>query len=142
LFIVASSVAAARCIYREDLPRVTTSRNRLGLSLSKRIRHRLVVKINGKRRPQTYEVLAKFWWTIHTHVVHPRPSPHLATPHFVWQASTRVCFSLSSHLHTIASRYRAIHLITRLLSTSTSNVGLKSYHPPCMNDHLRFIRNY
>jgi hypothetical protein len=60
LFTVASSVAAARRIYREDLPRVTASRNRLGLSLSKRIRHRLVVKINGKRRPQTCEILAGF----------------------------------------------------------------------------------
>jgi hypothetical protein len=53
---VATSVAAAR-IYREDLPRVTPSCNRLGLSLSKRIRHELIVKINGKRRPQTCEAL-------------------------------------------------------------------------------------
>jgi hypothetical protein len=36
LVFVAISVAAAR-IYRVDLPRVTVSRNRLGLSLSKRI---------------------------------------------------------------------------------------------------------
>jgi hypothetical protein len=42
-------VAVAR-IYRKDLPRVTASRNRLGLSLSKHIRHRLIAKINSKRR--------------------------------------------------------------------------------------------
>jgi hypothetical protein len=34
----------AACIYREDPPRVTVSHNRLGLSLSKRIRHRLKEK--------------------------------------------------------------------------------------------------
>jgi hypothetical protein len=56
LFVVANSVAAARIyredlprvaaarIYREDLPRVIVSRNRLGLSLSKYIRHRLIAK--------------------------------------------------------------------------------------------------
>jgi hypothetical protein len=49
-------VAAAR-IYREDPPRVTASRNRLGLSLSKRIRHGLVAKINGKMRSQACEAL-------------------------------------------------------------------------------------
>jgi hypothetical protein len=45
---VAISVAAAR-IYREDLPRVTASRNRLG--------HGLVAKINGKRRLRACEAL-------------------------------------------------------------------------------------
>jgi hypothetical protein len=42
-----TSVAAAH-IYREDLPRVKTSHNRLGLSLSKHIRHRLVAKNKRK----------------------------------------------------------------------------------------------
>jgi hypothetical protein len=55
---VATSVAATR-IYREDLPRVTTSCNRLGLSLSKRIRHELVEKINGTRRPRGCETLCR-----------------------------------------------------------------------------------
>jgi hypothetical protein len=50
-WFVAIFVAAA-CIYREDLPRVTAFHNRLGLSLSKRIRYGLVAKINGKRRPR------------------------------------------------------------------------------------------
>jgi hypothetical protein len=56
LFVVASSVAAAR-IYREDMPKVTASHNRLGLSLSKRIRHGLKATINGKRKPWTCEAL-------------------------------------------------------------------------------------
>jgi hypothetical protein len=49
LFVGTSSVAAARN-YREDPPRVTVSHNQLGLSLSKRIRYRVVAKINGKKR--------------------------------------------------------------------------------------------
>jgi hypothetical protein len=49
LVIVTSSVAVAR-IYREDPPRVAASYNRLALSLSKRIRYGVIVKINGKKR--------------------------------------------------------------------------------------------
>jgi hypothetical protein len=56
LFIVTSSVEDAH-IYREHLPRVITSRNRLGLSLSKFIRHRLIAKINDKRKSRTCEAL-------------------------------------------------------------------------------------
>jgi hypothetical protein len=48
LFIVTSSVAVTR-IYREDPPRVAASCNRLALSLSKRIRYGVIIKINGKR---------------------------------------------------------------------------------------------
>jgi hypothetical protein len=58
LFIVTHSMAATH-IYREDMPSVTISRNRLGLSLSKCIRHELVAKINGKRRPRTCEALGR-----------------------------------------------------------------------------------
>jgi hypothetical protein len=58
LFIVTRSVATAR-IYRKDLPRVIASYNRLGLSLSKYIRHRLVAKINDKRRSWTYKALGQ-----------------------------------------------------------------------------------
>jgi hypothetical protein len=47
--LVTTSVVVAR-IYMEDLPRVTTSYNRLGLSLLKHIRLRLVAKINDKRK--------------------------------------------------------------------------------------------
>jgi hypothetical protein len=43
LFVLASSMVAAH-IYREDVTRVIVSHNRLGLSLSKHIRHELVAK--------------------------------------------------------------------------------------------------
>jgi hypothetical protein len=56
LFIVTSSVALT-CIYREDPHRITGFRKWLGLSLSKRIRHELIEKINDKRRPRTCEAL-------------------------------------------------------------------------------------
>jgi hypothetical protein len=58
LFIGNRFMTAAR-IYREDLTRVTTSHNRLDLSQSKRIRHRLGAKINAKRRSSTYEALGQ-----------------------------------------------------------------------------------
>jgi hypothetical protein len=45
---VTTSMAAAH-IYREDLPRVIASCNRVGLCLSKCIKHGLVLKPNGKR---------------------------------------------------------------------------------------------
>jgi hypothetical protein len=48
LFIVTLFVVAAH-IYMKDLPRVTAYRNRLKLSLSKCIRHGLIVKINNKK---------------------------------------------------------------------------------------------
>jgi hypothetical protein len=73
---VATSVAAAR-IYREDLPRVTTSCNRLGLSLSKRIRHELVEKINGTRRPRGCETLCRILadYSRARRAPTPRPAP-------------------------------------------------------------------
>jgi hypothetical protein len=58
LFIVFRSVMTAH-IYRKDLPRITTFDNRLDLSLSKRIRHKLIVKTNGKRKLWTYEALSQ-----------------------------------------------------------------------------------
>jgi hypothetical protein len=134
LFDVITSIAAA-CIYREDLPRVTTSRNRLGLSLSKRIRHGLVAKINGKRRLWTCEalgrILADYSCTRYASV--SIASPRHATPHPARRASahTRVFLPFSSPPHTC--KCRATHIISRLLSTFTSKVGLKSCHPPCMN---------
>jgi hypothetical protein len=80
LFVVTSSMAAAR-IYREDLPRVTVSHTRLGLSLSKCIRHGLVIKINSKRKSWTYEALSQIS-TDHSHarraptpIASPRPAP-------------------------------------------------------------------
>jgi hypothetical protein len=57
-FFVTISVAAVR-IYREDLRRVTASRNWLGLSLSKRIRHGLISKINGEKRSRACEALGR-----------------------------------------------------------------------------------
>jgi hypothetical protein len=58
LFVVAHFVVAT-CTYREDPPRVTVSDNQLGLSLSKCIRHGLIVKINGKRKPPIGETLGQ-----------------------------------------------------------------------------------
>jgi hypothetical protein len=74
-------VAAVR-IYREDLPRVTTSHNQVCLSLSKRIRHGLVAKINDKRRPQAREALSQISTDYSRARRAPAPiaSPCLATP--------------------------------------------------------------
>jgi hypothetical protein len=44
-------------IYRKAQPRVTVSRNQLGIPLSKRIRHRIITKINGKGKSQNCEAL-------------------------------------------------------------------------------------
>jgi hypothetical protein len=88
---VTTSVAAAHT-YKEDSSRVTASHNRLGLSLSKHIRHKLLAKINGKRRPWVYETLGRVlvdYSCIHTHRL---ASPRLATPGLVRRgdASERV----------------------------------------------------
>jgi hypothetical protein len=104
LFVVTRSVAVAH-IYREDLPRVTTSHNRLNLSLSKRIRHGLVPKINGKKRSRTYEALGQILadYSRARRASAPITSPRHARPDSARRASTRVCFSLSPLLHTLAS---------------------------------------
>jgi hypothetical protein len=105
LFILTSSVAAAR-IYRDDLPRVTASRNRLGLSLSKHIRHGLVAKINGKRRSWTCEALDRI--SMDYSRAHLAPAP-IASPCHAPPRPTRrderahMSFSLSPLLHTLAS---------------------------------------
>jgi hypothetical protein len=104
LFVVSRSVAATR-IYREDPPRVTASRNQLDLSLSKRIRHGLITKINGKRKSWTCEALGQIL-VDHSRARHapaPIASPRLAQPGEVRRVSTCVCFFLSPHLHTLAS---------------------------------------
>jgi hypothetical protein len=97
--MITTSMAAAH-ISREDPPRVTASRNQLGLSLSKHIRHRLIAKINGKRRPRTYEALdrisADYSCACHT-------SAPIASPVPARQASAWMCFSLSSLLYTLIS---------------------------------------
>jgi hypothetical protein len=54
-FGVTTSMAATH-IYREDMPRVTASRNRLALSLSKLIRHGLIAKLNGKRQKEAADL--------------------------------------------------------------------------------------
>jgi hypothetical protein len=110
LFVVSCSIAAA-CIYRKDLPKVTTSRNRLGLSLSKRIIHSLVAKINDKRRLRTCEALGQ----ISADYSHARRAPapialpHLAlpchaTPSLTWRGEVieraHVFLSFSSPSHT------------------------------------------
>jgi hypothetical protein len=103
-FGVATSVAAT-CIYREDPPRVTASRNRLGISLSKRIRHGLVAKLNGKRRPWTYEALYRILadYSCARRAPAPIASSQHARPGSARRASERAYFSISLLLHTIAS---------------------------------------
>jgi hypothetical protein len=128
-------------IYREDLPRVTASRNGLGLSLTKRIRHGLVAKINGKRRQRTCEVLGP----ISLDYSRARRAPMAITsprPVRRGEVSERArVFLPFSPPHTCKcidnnSPYKEASF------TSTSKVRLNSCHPPCMNEHLRFIRNY
>jgi hypothetical protein len=100
LVIVTRSMVATR-IYRKDLTRVTASRNLLGLSLSKRIRHGLIEKINCKMRPWTYEASGR--------ILGSRPSLCLATPRHALPDEARrgerarVCLSLSPLLYTLAS---------------------------------------
>jgi hypothetical protein len=91
---VTISVAATR-IYREDAPRITASRNRLGLSLSKRIRQGLVTKINGKMRSWTCEALGRILPNYSR--AHRAPAP-IASPGEARRASVFPPFS--SPLHT------------------------------------------
>jgi hypothetical protein len=136
LFVGASFVVAAH-IYGEYLSRVTTSHNRLGLSLSKCIRHILIAKISDKRSLRTCEAFGPDFdrpltctSCVHAH--------HLTCPARRGERAC-VCLFLSHLLHTLASAQRATHILSRFPSTSTSNMGLKSCHPPYMNEPLRFI---
>jgi hypothetical protein len=81
LFIVAIFVAVTH-IYREYMSRVIASCNRLCLSLSNRIRHRLIVKINGKRKLRTCEALGQILVEYSHARCAPEPiaSPQQATP--------------------------------------------------------------
>jgi hypothetical protein len=93
LFVVSSSVVATR-IYKEDPRWVTASHNWLGLSLSKCIRHWLIEKINGKRRPRTREALGRILMDYSCTRRAPAPiaMPHLAQPSLArW--GKRVCVS-------------------------------------------------
>jgi hypothetical protein len=123
---------------------VTIFHNRLGLSLSKCIKHGFIAKINDKKRSPNYEALSRISTDYSRARRTSAPSPRLTTPHPTCPdqpASLCVCFSFSPLLHTLVSAYRATHLISRFSSTSISKVELKSYHPPCINVLLRFIRN-
>jgi hypothetical protein len=75
LFVLTRSTTAAH-IYREDLPRVTTSRNRLGLFLLKHIRHGLIAKINSEMRSRTCGALSQI--LVDYSCVRWRPMPRLA----------------------------------------------------------------
>jgi hypothetical protein len=104
LFVVTRSMVAAR-IYREDRPRVTTSRNRVDLSLSKRIRHGLVAKINDKRKPRTCEALGRILmdYSCAHRALAPIASPHHAMPRLARRGErARACVFLfllsSTHL--------------------------------------------
>jgi hypothetical protein len=89
LFVVTCPVVAA-CIYR--------SRNRLGLSLSKRIRHKLIANLNSKRKLQTCEALGQIL-VDHSRARHA-PAP-IASPRHILpgpvrrdEASERTCVFL------------------------------------------------
>jgi hypothetical protein len=93
-------------IYREDSPRVTVSHNRLGLSLSKYIRHRLVAKIKGKRRLWAYEALDQ----ISVDYSHARCAPvSIASPHHAppSEASEHTCVCVSPFL--LSSTHLQVH---------------------------------
>jgi hypothetical protein len=105
LFVVIRSMTTAH-IYRESLTRVTTYRNRLGLSLSKHIRHRLITKINNKRKSLTSEALDRIL-TDHSHARHapvPIASPRRDERGMArrGEASEHMCFSFSPLLHILA----------------------------------------
>jgi hypothetical protein len=95
-FLITTSVTAAR-IYRKDMPRVTASCNRLDLSLSKRIRHGLVTKINGKRKSRTCEDLCP----ISVYYSHACRAPTtIAPPDEARRASACIFLPFSSPPHT------------------------------------------
>jgi hypothetical protein len=85
----------------------------------------------------------RFWTefrcTIHAHVVHSCPC--LASPHPI-QRGERICFSFSLLFHTLSSAYRATNYINRIIYNTSDNVGVKICNPLCMNEYLRFIRDY
>jgi hypothetical protein len=95
LFSVITSVAATR-IYREDSHRVAASRNLIGLSLLKCIRHRLVAKINGKKKPRTCEALDRI--SVDYSRAHRAPVP-IAPPGEARQARACVSPFLISFTH-------------------------------------------
>jgi hypothetical protein len=104
VFFVAVRVTTtmvATHIYREDLPRVTTFRNWLCLSLSKYIRHRLIAKLNGKRRPRACEALdlISVDYSHARHAPAPIASPHHTRPSEVSEC-TCVFSPFSSPPHT------------------------------------------
>jgi hypothetical protein len=120
---VATSMAGAH-IYRENSARVIVSRNWLGLSLSKHIRHRLVVKINGKWRLWAYEALGQISvdYSCACRVLAPIASPchampRLAGPDEVRWVSACVFLPFSSSPHTCKCiesnppyKYASLHL--------------------------------
>jgi hypothetical protein len=96
-FLITTSVATTH-IYRENPPRVTVSHNRLGISLSKCIRHGLITKINDKKRPRTCEALDQI---LVDYSRARRALVTIASP----RRGERVCtfFSISSLLHKFVS---------------------------------------
>jgi hypothetical protein len=96
-------VVAAR-IYTEDLAKVTVSHNRLGLSLSKRIKYGLIAKINGKRKSQTYKALDQIL-TDHSRT-HRAPAP-ITSPRPAGQArigtinTVLLCLKIGNNLKRI-----------------------------------------
>jgi hypothetical protein len=95
IFLVFTSMAAAH-IYREDPPRVIAFRNRLGLSPSKCIRHGLVEKINGKRKPRTCKALGQI--SVDYSRAHHAPALITSPGEVSEQARVFLHFSSPSHL--------------------------------------------
>jgi hypothetical protein len=97
---VVTTVAATR-IYRKNPVRVIAFHNRLSLSLSKRIRHGLVAKLNDKRRSQACEVLDRISmdYSLARYASAPITSPRPA-PSGEASECTRVFSYFSSPLHT------------------------------------------
>jgi hypothetical protein len=87
-----------------------------------------------------------FQWTIHVHVVCLCSSPRPTRPSEVRRVRARVYFSLSPLRHNLTNAYRVTHYLSRLPSTFTSNIGLKSCHSSCIWmgiwDLLEIISNF
>jgi hypothetical protein len=140
MFFVAIRVAttgSAAHIYRKNPPRVTAFRNRLDLSLSKRIRHGLVAKLNGKRRPWACEALDQI--LVDYSRARRAPGP-ITSPYQVRRASVRVShFSSPPHTYKCIEsnspyKYASLHLYYQ--------DGTKELSSLYMNGLLIFIRNY
>jgi hypothetical protein len=122
-FMVISFMMAEH-IYRGDPPRVIMSHNQLGLS----VKH---ITCKGLGQISLNHSHA-------CHVLAPFSLPHHVGPDLA-RASAHMCLFHSPLLHILASAKRATHYLSRLHSSSNSNVGLKSCLLPCTNVPLDLL---